>query len=135
MAKRDLNLLLSVLTHPELYGLTYMLIYFELDDRSDGKRELHHVLFDDTGVEDPGEVPCRNLADPSLREAVARCVLEYPAVRAAAERVLFPGRMQNFRDLLREWWKQLLSRRRRSADINTATWAERVDFHSGRWKR
>jgi hypothetical protein len=88
MAEFDAAQLRRTLCDAQLPGVVYMLIWSELDEDSDAYRALSDALFDHDADEDPDEAPARDLSDPSVRRRVADCAAEYPAIQAAALRVL-----------------------------------------------
>ena len=86
----------------ELPGITFMLVWGELDEHSDGHRALSDVLFDHESVDNPDDAPNRDLSDPEVRRRVFECVMEYGDVRVALEKVL---RAVDAADRKKPWWR------------------------------
>jgi hypothetical protein len=84
----DAEKLREIICDDGLAGITYMLVWGELDEDSEGYRALSDVLFDDESADNPDGAPSRDLSDPEVRRRVFECVMQYPDVRAAVERVL-----------------------------------------------
>ena len=98
----DAEKLREIICDDGLSGITYMLVWSELEERSDGHRALSDVLFDHESVDNPDDAPNRDLSDPEVRRRVFECMMEYPDVRAVAEKVIrgiAPG------DRKKPWWQ------------------------------
>jgi hypothetical protein len=76
----DPERLLRLLLDARLPGVAYMLVWGELREGSDGYTALSDVLFEDELT--------RDLSQPSVRQGVYECALQYPDVRQACEKVL-----------------------------------------------
>jgi len=85
-----------------LPGLTYMLVWGELDEDSEGHIALSKVLFDHESVVNPDDAPNRDLSDPSVRQGVFDCAMRYSNVRKAIESVLSEISADEGQ---RHWWK------------------------------
>jgi hypothetical protein len=83
-----------------LPGITYMLVWSQLDEESEGYEALSKALFDHDSVADPDEAPNRDLSDPTVRRGVFDCVMHHADVRRAFERVLAEGRKGQ-----KPWWR------------------------------
>jgi hypothetical protein len=97
MAPVDPNELRKFLGDKELPGLTYILIWGELDEDSEGYTALSQVLFEQVAVGDPEVAPTRDLGDFKVRAGVVDCAIRYPEVGRATAKLM--------RRLRKPWWK------------------------------
>ena len=97
MAPVDPNELRKFLGDNELPGITYMLIWAEVDEESEGYIALSEVLFDREAVDDPEDAPTRDLSDLKVRAGVIDCAIRYPEIGRATAKIMHR--------LRRPWWK------------------------------
>ena len=97
MVRVQPNELREFLSNKDLPGITYMLLWGELDEESEGYRSLSKVLFDYESVDDPDKAPNRDLSDLKVRAGVVDCAIRYPEVGQAAAQLM--------RRIQKPWWK------------------------------
>jgi hypothetical protein len=110
MPRIDPERLRRAICDPHLPGVLYILIWVKLEPGTAAHRALSEVLFDYEVADYPANAPNRDLSDVWVRQGVARCVAEYPEVREAAEKLLFPGFFESLRLILWRQWDRLRSR-------------------------
>jgi hypothetical protein len=71
-----------------LPGITYILVWGELDEDSRGYKDLSQVLFGYEAGGNPDDAPSKDLSDPAVRQGVFDCALRHSDVRDALENVL-----------------------------------------------